>query len=205
MRATLWLVAAALLGGCSVSGHAIKHRYWVYEDGFAPLPAADVIAERGYISYPLLFARKQLFAEVSDGCDDNPIDIRVRQTRTQSPGPGAALPWILVSGSSVFLIPYRSQSQVVTEFTVVKDGAPLRTFRYEDTKTTWLSFFAFLSLAGHDEYTIEEKMADQAVNSFILDLLKDEEVMAQLRPAPAAVAGLAPSSGTPAAATPPRE
>jgi len=193
------LCTVVLLGACTTAGHEVRHRYWEHKDGFERLPAADVIAEPGYISYPLLFARKQFFAEVSEGCDDYPLDVRVRMSRTPSPGPGLALPWIFVSGSSVFLIPYRQQSHVVAEFVVAKDGAPLRTFRYEDTKSTWLSFFGFLAMGkANDEYYVEERMADQFVNSFILDLLKDDELMAKLRSTPA-VAAVSPSSGAPAA------
>jgi len=180
-RAAL-LAAIALLTGCTVATHDYKHRYWAMKDGVQALPPADIHAPPGYISYPLLFQRKQLFAAVADNCDAYPLDIRVATSVKPALNPVVALLWIMVSGSSVFLVPYRGAFDVTADFTVSVDGRDLKTFRYTDTKTTWLSFFAFASLGEKtDEYYVEELIADQFVNSFILDLHKDPELLAQVR------------------------
>lgn len=173
---------ATLASGCSVATHQYKHRYWAQQDGAERLPPADIAGPAGYISYPLLFQRKELFAAVSDNCDEHPLDIRVSTSVRPAMNPLVALPWIIVSGSSVFLIPYKGNFEVAAEFTVSVDGAELKTFRYTDVKTTWLSFFAFATLGEKtDEYYVEELMADQFVNSFILDLHRDEALLAQVR------------------------
>jgi hypothetical protein len=193
-RAALW-VALALLSGCSVATHDYKHRYWVMQEGIEALPPVDVHAAPGYISYPLLFERKRLFAAVADNCESHPLDIRVTTSVKPALHPAVALPWIVVSGSSVFLIPYRGQFDVTADFTVSVDGKELKTFRYTDTKTTWLSFFAFASLGQQtDEYYVEELMADQFVNSFILDLHKDPALLAQVRATAPPLAPAAPST-----------
>lgn len=182
MRATLAGLTLALLAGCSVATHEYKHRYWTMKDGVEVLPPADIHAAPGYISYPLLFQRKQLFAAIGDNCDSYPLDVRIATSVTPAMNPLVALPWLMVSGSSVFIIPYKGQFNVTADFTVSANGQDLRTFHYTDTKTTWLSMFAFATLGEKtDEYYVEELMADQFVNSFILDLHKEPELLAQIR------------------------
>jgi hypothetical protein len=182
MRAALAGLALSLLAGCSVATHEYKHRYWVKQDGMEALPPADIHAPPGYISYPLLFERKGLFAAVSDNCEAYPLDVRVTTRFAPATNPLVSILWIMVSGSSVFLVPYRGQTGITAEFTVSVDGKDLRTFRYTDTKTTWLSMFAFATLGQEtDEYYVEELIADQFVNSFILDLHQDAELLAQVR------------------------
>jgi hypothetical protein len=178
----LMLALLALLGGCTVATHEYKHRYWVMKDGVETLPPADIHAAPGYISYPLLFQRKQLFAAVGDNCDSYPLDVRVATSVKPAMNPVVAILWIMVSGSSVFLIPYKGEFDVTADFTVSVDGKDLKTFHYTDTKTTWLSMFAFATLGQKtDEYYVEELMADQFVNSFVLDLHQDPALLAQIR------------------------
>lgn len=168
--------------GCTMTLHENKQKYWAMQNNVTQLPCIDVIADQGYISYPLLLERKGLFAGVTDNGNSSPIDIKVKLGYAQGQNVGVALLWLVVSGSSAFIVPYKSETIRTAEFSVIINGKTARTFRYEDRKKTWISIFGPLgSSERNDEYFVEELIADQFVNSFIIDLEKDHELISRIR------------------------
>ncbi len=181
------LITAALLlllQGCTIASHDQKHKYWAMQPEMQPLPPVGVVADAGYVSYPLLISRKKLFSSVATCSGIFPVDIEVKVTVKPSEHLLVALPWLIVSGSSAFIIPYRGDNPRVAEFIVKVHGNEVKKFIYDDTKYTWiasLGMFAGALSQSNDEYYVEELIADQFVNSFIIDLHKDEVLLAQIR------------------------
>jgi hypothetical protein len=183
-RALALLVAALVLtqAACTIAYHETKNKYWMMLNGMEPLPPVTVTGSPGYVSYPLLISRKHLFAEVSDGCAAFPLEVDVKITLKAAPNIAVALLWLLVSGASAYTVPYRSTSPREADFTVKIRGRELKQFHYEDAKYVWIWLLAPFGIRDdNDEYYVEELIADQFVNSFIIDVYKDPELLAQMR------------------------
>lgn len=177
----LLALMAILLSGCTFSSHIDKNRYWQMQDTIEPLPTVSVEGGDSYVRYPEIFRQKQLFQDVV-GTEEATIGIDVRTYSSGAPNLFTAFSWLIVSGSSGYLIPYRGDNVRHAEFNLYVDGQLARTYKYEDIKSTWIWFFALpLMKPENDEYFVEELMADQFVNSFIIDLLKDREVLEKIQ------------------------
>lgn len=178
----LVLSAAILLSGCTFSTHIDKNRYWQMQDNIAPLPKVSVEGGDGYVRYPEIFRQKQLFQDVV-GKEDATISVDVRTYSSGAPNLVTAFSWLIVSGCSGYLIPYRGDNVRHADFNLYVDGELSKTYKYDDIKSTWIWFFAFpLMKPENDEYFVEELIADQFVNSFIIDLLKDREMLEKIQP-----------------------
>jgi hypothetical protein len=181
------VVAFMLLQGCTIASHDDKNKYWVMQPGMQKLPAVSVTAKNpGYISYPLLISRKNLFDGVTTCNGVVPVEIGVEISGEPASNVFLALSWLFVSGSSAFLIPYRADNVRHADFIVSINGKEVKRFRYDDRKYTWiasLGMFAGALSQKHDEYYVEELMADQFVNSFIIDLHKDNDLLKKIRSA----------------------
>ncbi|MBB6342911.1 hypothetical protein HNP49_003099 [Pseudomonas fluvialis] len=172
-------VLLLLLQGCTIASHEAKNKFWSMQSDIQRLPSISVVAEPGYISYPLLFARKQLFENVATCTGTYPVEIEVKVTVKPAENIFAALSWLVVSGSSGFLIPYRAANPRQAEFTVKVHGEEIKKFKYDDNKYVWIASLGVFSGAlsqKNDEYYVEELIADQFVNSFIIDLHKDKSL-----------------------------
>jgi len=177
----LAVTAAILLSGCTFSTHIDKNRYWQMQDDIAPLPKVSIEGGDGYVGYPEIFRQKQLFQDVVRK-EDATIGVDVRTYSSGAPNLAAAFSWLIVSGCSAYLIPYRGDNVRHADFNLYVDGELARTYKYEDIKSTWIWFFALpLMKPENDEYFVEELIADQFVNSFIIDLLKDQDMLEKIR------------------------
>lgn len=181
--ATLCIIC---LNGCTIATHDTKNKYWAMQPEMGKLPPVGVIAPNGYISYPLLISRKDLFEGVANCANAFPAEVEINITGGPSDNIALALSWLIISGSSGFIIPYRADNPRYAEFIVKIKGEEVRRFKYEDRKYIWIASlgmpFGALS-KEHDEYYVEELMADQFVNSFIIDLYKDKELIQKLKAA----------------------
>lgn len=184
MVAGFLVVMAALLQGCTIASHEEKNTFWAMQPGMQQLPPVGVVQTYpGYVSYPLLMSRKKLFESVATCSGVFPVEIEVKVTGGPAKSILLAMSWLLVSGSSAFIIPYRADNPRYAEFIVKMNGKELRKFAYEDAKYTWIATFGMFAGAlsqQHDEYYVEELMADQFVNSFIIDLHKDKALLETL-------------------------
>lgn len=177
----LALSAALLLGGCTFSTHIDKNRYWQMQDNIATLPTVSIEGGDGYVRYPEIFRQKQLFQDVV-AKEEATIGVDVRTYSSGAPDLVTAFSWLIVSGCSAYLIPYRGDNVRHAEFNLYVDGQLSKTYKYDDIKSTWIWFFAFpLMKPENDEYFVEELIADQFVNSFIIDLLKDREMLEKIQ------------------------
>lgn len=178
------VVSAALLQGCTIASHDEKNKFWAMQPGMQQLPPVGVVqTSPGYISYPLLMSRKKLFENVATCSGVFPVDIEVKITGGPANNIALAMSWLFISGSSAFIIPYRADNPRYAEFIVKMNGKEIRKFSYEDAKYTWIATFGMFAGAlsqEHDEYYVEELMADQFVNSFIIDLYKDKALLETL-------------------------
>lgn len=180
-RIILTLSAAILLSGCTFSTHIDKNRYWQMQENITPLPRVSVEGSDGYVRYPEIFRQKQLFQDVVPK-QDATISVDVRSYSSGAPNLVSAFSWLIVSGCSGYLIPYRGDNVRHADFNLYVDGQLTKTYKYEDIKSTWIWFFAFpLMKPENDEYFVEELIADQFVNSFIIDLLKDREMLEKIK------------------------
>lgn len=171
------IVLFLTLQGCTIASHEAKNKFWSMQPDMQKLPSISVVSEPGYISYPLLFSRKKLFESVATCAGVNPVEIEVKVTTKATENIFVALSWLVVSGSSGFIIPYRADNPRQAEFIVKMHGKEIKKFEYDDKKYTWiasLGVFAGALSKKNDEYYIEELIADQFVNSFIIDLYKDK-------------------------------
>lgn len=163
--------------GCTIASHIDKNKYWVMNDSVQKLPKISVRSDYDYVNYPEILQKKGVFEDVvTSGNSDVYVDIK--HTFGGPERPLLALPWMLVSALTAFTIPYRSDQLRTVEFSVEMGGGVNRKFRYTDVKQTWIAFFALPFIRKeNEEYFVEEKMSDQFVNSFIIDLLKDPEIL----------------------------
>ncbi len=184
-RKILMAVLTALIAagpGCTMALHENRQTYWTMKDDIRPLPCITVKAPAGYISYPLLLERKRLFKAVAEEDAKHPVSIEVVPGVRPADNLALSFLWLLASGSSAFLIPMRLDQPRTMSFIVSIGGQPVKTYSYEDTKTTVIWTLALpLLRERNEEYYVEELIADQFVNSFIIDLLKDQELVARLR------------------------
>lgn len=171
--------------GCTIATHDVKNKFWAMQPDTPKLPSVSIIENsQGYVSYPLLFSRKQLFQNVATCGDVFPVEIEVKITTEPTKNIFSALSWLIISGSSAYIIPYRGSNPRHAEFTVNIDGNKIKTFKYDDTKYTWIATFGMFAGAlsqKNDEYYVEELIADQFVNSFIIDLHKDNDLIDKIK------------------------
>lgn len=182
---SIFIAFSILLHGCTIAAHETKNKFWAMQPDMQKLPSVSVVSKTpGYISYPLLFSRKKLFESVATCSNVFPVDIEVEVTMQGAQNVWLALPWLIVSGSSAFIIPYRADNPRHAVFTVKIHGQEVKKFEYDDVKYVWIETFGMFAGAldqENDEYYVEELMADQFVNSFIIDLYKDPELIQAIK------------------------
>lgn len=179
------MLVVFILQGCTIASHEDKNKHWAMQPDMQKLPSVGVIAkDPGYISYPLLISRKHLFQSVATCGGVFPVEIEVKISGKPASNVFVALSWLILSGSSAFIIPYQSGDLRHAEFIVKINGNEVKKFGYDDKKSTWIALFGMFAGAlsqKHDEYYVEELMADQFVNSFIIDMYKDHELMEKIK------------------------
>lgn len=115
----------------------------------ATWPQVHVVSPQGHDYYEHLFRSSGRFAEVVRGYSDQGMEVRVQ--RSSAPvNQGLAILSIIVSGSTVFLLPAVISSDESLLIALYLDGKRVKTYEYTNRMTTVLWAFNPPQESGQD-------------------------------------------------------
>jgi hypothetical protein len=128
------------------------------------LPAAHIVSPTRYDYFLYIFENTKVFSSVGNGYIDEGLEIRVQRDVGFLNKEGATAS-LLLSASTVFLIPAYSSVEDVHNFSVYFDGKHIKDFEYRNIRGNIVSLFDLSGSFSDDE--IMRKVDQFVVETFI--------------------------------------
>jgi len=134
-------------------------------------PAVHIVSPTRYQYFLYIFDNSGVFDSVGNGYIDEGLEIRV-QREFDLANKGEAVASLLISATTVFLLPAYSNVVDSHNFSVYFDGKHIKDFEYQNERANFMSLFSMSGSISDD--TIMRKVDEFVVKTFLKELHESE-------------------------------